>query len=656
MGDRVAVKSSLLSLVFTDLVDSTALKMRLGDLDAGGLIERHQERVRALSVETGGREVDTAGDGFFLTFETPSAAVTFALRLQQIHHDEPELPKVRVGVHLGEVSERTAPAGAANPLFIEGLAVDLAGRIQSLAQPGQVLMSSPVLEAAQQRLKGEEIEPQIRWRTHGRYRLKGIRQPVEIGEAGFEDSPLKAPPDSEKARRVRVIGLPRGVALAAGVALLLGTVVAVLELVAPGADPGPPAIAVLPFDDLNDDPEQALFAQGLAEDLTTRLASWRGFPVIARNSSFEVARQYQGTGVDIARAGEALGARYIVEGSVRRASDRVRISVQLIDATTGHHIWADTYDRQFSEILRLQDEISTSIVGAMHPNLLLFESERAMHQDPDDLGAWSNSQRGWWHLNQETQEGNARAQALFERAIELEPRWGWPHAGLALVHFKALSNGWTASPETAVADLLRSAETAVALDDGDPFGHHALGHAYAMSGQSDRMIGAFELSAELNPSDATASKCLGAHLAFVGQSEEAIEHLDRALSISPRDPRTYTFLLSMSWAHFSAGRYAEALEWAEKSIQQRPNAAAYQVAAASYTHLGKERDARASVADMLRLQPDLSFDGLRQFFAAANSDFVERMFDGLRKAGFIRERRWSPRELRDRGKQPSLRM
>ena len=651
------VKSDLLTLVFTDLVDSTALKMRLGDHKAGELIERHQERVRALRVETGGREVDTAGDGFFLTFETPSTAVTFALRLQQIHHDEPELPKVRVVVHLGEVSERPAPEGAANPLFIEGLAVDLAGRIQSLAQPGQVLLSAPVLEAAQQRLKGQEIEPQIRWRTHGRYRLKGIRQLVEIGEAGFDDiSPLKAPPDSEKARRVRYMGLRRGVALAAGIALLLGSAIAVWELVTPSVDPGPPAIAVLPFDDLNGTPEQALFAQGLSEDLTTRLASWRGFPVIARNSAFEVAAQYQGTGVDIAQAGEALGARYIVEGSVRRENERVRISVQLIDATTGHHIWADQYDRQFSEILMLQDEISTAIVGAMHPNLLLFESERAMHQDPDDLGAWSNSQRGWWHLNQETQEGNARAQTLFERAIELEPLWGWPHAGLALVHFKALSNGWTASPEQAVAELLRSAETAVALDDKDPFGHHALGHAYAMSGQSDRMIGAFELSARLNPSDATASKCLGAHLALVGQPEQAIEHLDRAMSISPRDPRTYTFLLSMSWAHFSAERYAEALEWAEKSIQQRPNAGAYQVAAASYTHLGKPRDARAAVADMLRLQPDLSFDGLRQFFAAASPDFVERMFDGLRKAGFIRERRWSPRELRDRGKQPSLRM
>ena len=252
------VKSSLLSLVFTDLVDSTALKTQLGDYKAGELIERHQERLRALRVETSGREVDTAGDGFFLTFETPSAAVTFALRLQQIHHHEPELPKVRVGVHLGEVSERPAPQGAANALFIEGLAVDLAGRIQSLAQPGQVLMSQPVFDAGRQRLKGHEIEREIRWNNYGPYLLKGIEESVEIREAGFEGiSPLKAPPDSEKATRVRIVGLPRRTAVTVvAVGLVLVAAVATWMLwPAPALDPIR-SIAVLPLENLSGDPEQ----------------------------------------------------------------------------------------------------------------------------------------------------------------------------------------------------------------------------------------------------------------------------------------------------------------------------------------------------------------------------------------------------------------
>jgi serine/threonine-protein kinase len=196
------VKSSLLCLVFTDLVDSTALKSRLGDAVAGERIARYQEQVRRLIAETGGREIDSVGDGFFLTYEAPSAAVTFALRLQLFHHDEPALPAVRVGVHLGEVTERPAPPGSSKPTLVEGLAVDLASRVEGLATPGQVLMTQAVFDAVRQRLKGAAFGRDVAWRAHGAYLFKGIDEPIEIGEAGFEGvSPLGAPPDSGKARR-----------------------------------------------------------------------------------------------------------------------------------------------------------------------------------------------------------------------------------------------------------------------------------------------------------------------------------------------------------------------------------------------------------------------------------------------------------------------
>jgi tetratricopeptide (TPR) repeat protein len=282
-----------------------------------------------------------------------------------------------------------------------------------------------------------------------------------------------------------------------------------------------------------------------------------------------------------------------------------------------------------------------------------------MRQDPDDLDAWSNAQRGWWHFNQETKEDNAKARTYFERAIELDPLWGWPHAGLALAHFKDAAHVWTDAPEQSVASLLSAAQRAVELDATDASGveldatdasgHHALGHAYSMSGQSGKMIAAFQRGAELNPSDAIANKCLGAHLALVGQPEEAVRHLDRAISISPQDPRMFGFLANMSWAHFAAEQYEAALEWAEKSIQQRPNPHAYQVAAASLAHLGRIDRAQASLQELLRLQPDLSREGLEHFFAAAESDFLERLIAGLRQAG------WDvPRHRKKRG--PSLRM
>ncbi len=195
-------RSSLLALVFTDLAASTALKTRMGDLPASDLLARHQAHVRRLIVETSGREIDQTGDGFFLAFDAPSAAVTFGLRLQEIHRSEPDLPAVRVGIHLGEVTVRPAPEGASKPTLVEGLAVDLASRIQSLALPGQILMSAPVFDAARQRLKGQDLEGDVAWRAHGPYRFQGIDEPVEIGETGFEGiSPLSAPPDSEKARR-----------------------------------------------------------------------------------------------------------------------------------------------------------------------------------------------------------------------------------------------------------------------------------------------------------------------------------------------------------------------------------------------------------------------------------------------------------------------
>ncbi len=398
------------------------------------------------------------------------------------------------------------------------------------------------------------------------------------------------------------------------------------NLVPPPSSQVHPAIAVLPFDNLSGDPEQSVFAAGLAEDLITRLASWRSFPVIARGSSFNPDLPQ-----DRQQAGRELGARYVVEGSVREAGERVRIVVQVIDATTGRNVWVNQYDRDFNDILALQDEISEAIVGAMNPALLEFEADRAMRQDPDNLDAWNTAMRGWWHFNQETRDDLAQAVELFERAIELDPQWGSAYAGLALAHFRWLA--WSDSPEQTVQELLGAAERAVALDESDAVAHHALGHAFAMTGQTDKMIGAFARGVELNPSDAMANFCHGAHLAWVGRTEEAIETLTHAMSISPRDLRAWGFQVGMSWAHFAARDYEQALEWAHKSIQRRPNPMGYQVAAASSAHLGQLDQAQSSLRELLRLQPDLSIVGLEQFFMPADPDFRERLIDGLRKAG-----------------------
>jgi adenylate cyclase len=426
----MAVKSELLSLVFTDLVDSTALKLQLGDQRAGELIGRHQERVRALRVETGGREVDTAGDGFFLTFDVPSAAVTFALRLQQIHHDEPELPKVRVGVHLGEVSERAAPTDAANPLFIEGLAVDLAGRIQSLAQPGQILVSAPVLEAAQQRLKGQEGEREIRWLIHGRYRLKGIGAPVEIGEAGFDDiSPLKAPPDSEKARRVRA-GARSITVLALAAAVVLAVGVGGWWLGRPTVDVSTiRSIAVLPLENLSGDPEQEYFADGMTEALISNLAKIAELKVISRTS----VMQFKGARRPLREIAKQLGVDALIEGTVMRAENRVRITAQLIDARGDEHLWADSYVRDLRDVLEMQAEVARVVAQQVKLELTPHDLARLEPRGPVDPRAHDAILRSRYSLSQSNGGPDAwkRAHHYCEEAVAFDPSYAPAYACLA---------------------------------------------------------------------------------------------------------------------------------------------------------------------------------------------------------------------------------
>jgi Tfp pilus assembly protein PilF len=337
---------------------------------------------------------------------------------------------------------------------------------------------------------------------------------------------------------------------------------------------------------------------------------------------------------DVQEAGRELGARYVVGGSVRTGAERIRVNVSLIDTESGQAVWNQTYDREFLDSLALQNEISEKIVGEVFPDLLQFESERAMHQDPANLDAWSMAMQGWWHFNQGKQENIAQARELFGRAVELDPQFGYGYAGLALANYRTLVGGWTDSPEQTAAEMLAAAETAVSLDEFGAEAHHALGHAFAMTGQTDRMLGAFREGAELNPNDAMANNCYGAHLAWVGRSDEAIDRLSRAMAISPRDPWAFEFRVSMAWAFFAADDYEHALEWADRAIQRGPNWLAYQVAAASLAYLGEPERARTALRELLRLQPNLSTEGIELFFAPADPEFRDRLIAGLREAGW----------------------
>jgi adenylate cyclase len=552
----------------------------------------YRQQVATLVQEHRGRVVDSPGDNLLAEFPSALEAVSCAVEIQRvITARNAEVPAerrmvFRVAVHLGDVlveGER-----------IYGDGVNIAARLEALAEPGAVCISRTVHEQVQHKLE-------LAYDDLGEQKLKNIPDPVQAYRVRLE-------PKAD----IRTESLP-----------------GMEELTVPGFS-GRPAIAVLPFDNLSGDPEQEYFADGVAEDLITRLSDWRYFPVIARNSSFT----YRGGSVDVKRVSRELGVRYVVEGSVRRAGDRVRISAQVIDATTGHHVWAERYDRDLTDMFALQDEITEAIVASMHPQLGQYETERALRKEPHNLSAWEYAQRGWWHFNRMTKGDNARAKSFIEKAIELDPNFGWAFYCLAFTLYHDIFFAWIDEPARSIADVVRAAEKAVLLDDKDPLPHVVLALAYSLTGEREKTIAAAELAVQLGPSLAFAYEVLGWILAMTGRPKEGIANLEKALRLSPRDPFIFDFLAGMAVAHFVAGRYEEAVDWARRSLQRKPDYLTSSLAlAASLAHLGRVDEARRAVQETLQHSPEFTLASASLVLSAGEPDFVERAIDGLRKAG-----------------------
>jgi TolB-like protein/cytochrome c-type biogenesis protein CcmH/NrfG len=594
-----------------------------------------------------GRVVGWAGDGCFLTFETPSAAVAFALRLQDAHAAERDLPGVRIGIHMGEVSERPDGDDSAHPQ-VEGLAVDLAARISGLARPDQVLMSSAVADSARQRLDGAVLARPIRWQSYGNYSLKGFDEPLEIREAGIEGvASFTAPSGSEKARpaaarRWRLATL-LSILILAGAAFLFRSAVHSRPDKGRGLSPveadtglaistfaGRPAIAVLPFDNLSPDPAQAFFADGLAEDLITRLSAWRSFPVIARNSSF----RYRGGDLDLKKVGLELGARYLVEGSVRRAGDRIRVTAQLIDASSGKHVWATTYDREVKDVFVLQDEISSTIAASIVGDVSRLETHRARQRGTENLEAW-----GLYHMSlpltyQNLEADNAKARALLERAVALDPHFAAALALLSTTHSSDVGYAWTNSPDKSVSAALETARRAVAADPREASAHAALGAAYLVAGDARNGLDAARRAVELNPSMPEAWLTLGWAQWLSDDPDGCIASNKNAQRLDPQ-AETASFAWDvMAMAYWEMGRFEESLDAARRLVAAYPNYIYGQLyLALNAVSLGRLDEAHAAIAEARRLQPDLSIAKIQRAFGVSRPDVDARRNAALRQAG-----------------------
>jgi TolB-like protein/Flp pilus assembly protein TadD len=392
--------------------------------------------------------------------------------------------------------------------------------------------------------------------------------------------------------------------------------------------PDKPSIAVLPFENMSGDPEQEYFADGIAEDIITGLSKFHWFFVIARNSSFS----YKGTSPDIRQVASELGVQYVLEGSVRKAGNRVRITAQLIDATTGRHVWAERYDRDLHDIFEVQDEISEAITTTVAPAFILAEHVRAERKAPKNFDAWDNVLRGNWCLWR-AKDRIAEARQYFEAALELDPKSSMAHSGLAISLNQMIIFGMVDDIEETRSTAYQTARRAVELDDNDAGAHCALGVTNFFTHRLDSAIAACQRALELNPNFATAEAFLSITYSWLGEDDNAIEHAITAGRLDPRDTDLIGNL-SRACAEFGAGNYEQARDWAKRTTEVTPDfMAGWRYLAASLAYLGQLDEARAAKDQLLRVMPNDSLSYLRKSFPSASPERVEQLVEGLRKAG-----------------------
>jgi TolB-like protein len=393
--------------------------------------------------------------------------------------------------------------------------------------------------------------------------------------------------------------------------------------------PDRPSIAVLPFDNMSDESDQEYFADGMSEDLITALSRIHWLFVIARNSCFV----YKNRAVDVKQVARELGVRYVLEGSVRRAGKRIRISAQLIDAVTGGHHWAERYDRELGDIFAVQDEITRNVVAAIEPRLLAAEGVRALSRSPDDLGAWERVARAQTHVWRLTRADYATAIEGLTQAVEACPDYAPARSRLAFRLLFAAHMGWV-DREHGLRAGREHAVRALALDDCDSWAQTALGYLAMMERRTAESIAAFRRAVELNPNSATAHGDLSRGLAFAGHDREAIEHADEAIRLSPMDPDMAMFLGGIAVAHYGAGRYADAVRVSEDLLALRPGfQGAQRLHCASLAQTGRIEEARAYLDAIRREQPQLSIAWIKASVPYQTKELMERFLQGMRKAG-----------------------
>lgn len=393
--------------------------------------------------------------------------------------------------------------------------------------------------------------------------------------------------------------------------------------------PDRPAVAVLPFTNMTDDQAQDYFSDGISEDIITALSKQRWFFVIARNSSFV----YKGKAVHLKQIADELGVGYVVEGSVRKVGERVRITAQLNDVATGSHIWAERYDRDLADVFAVQDEITEAIVAAIEPQLFAAENFRARRKAPDSMDAWDLLMRALSHYWRVTRQDNVVTQALLEKATAIDPHYGQAFGVLATSHTFGAHMGWE-EMATVAPFAEHAAAAAILADSEDPWAHHALGCVYLFAHRFEDSLAEFEMALRLNPNFSMAQGYYALTLTYCGRWQEAVPSVQRALRLSPRDPLAAVYCGIASYAQYVGRHYDEAMRLAREGIRQRADfVGAHRVLTAAAGMAGQKDIAAAALQQLRRTQPNISLDWIASQMPIKESSEREHYLEGFRRAG-----------------------
>ena len=552
----------LAAIVVADIVGYS----RLMETDESGTMTQlkaiRKQLIDPKVAEYRGRIVKTTGDGMLAEFASITDAVQSCVEIQQAMAErnanvpEDRRIELRVGINLGEIIIEGDD--------IYGTGVNVAARLESIAEPGGICISSSVYDQIRTILS-------LGYEDMGEQSVKNISRPVRSfavrmdGHADGES--ISTPPPAASARGNK------------------------------------PTIAVLPFNNMSGEADQEYFADGMTEDIMTALSKNRWLLVSARNSAFA----YKGKSVDVRQVAKALGADFVMEGSVRKAGNRVRITTQLIDAADGNHLWAERYDRELDDIFAVQDEITSTIAARIEPELGAAERERVHRKTSQNLDAWDTYHLALSLMYQYTKDGNTEAERLFRRAIEIAPVFAAAHAGLAYTIFLNAAYFGADANDDLLDAALEEAKAAVALDDKDAMSYFILGRIQLLRREYDLSISDHRNAIDLNPCLATAHCGLGDSLSYSGRTAEAIPHFEEAIRLSPHDPRKWAFLVYGSLALMLLERYDEAAEWATKAIAV-PNSTFWADAqlVAVLSRAGRVPEAKDAADSLLRKEPDFS--------------------------------------------------